>query len=72
MNQIYVEENIAFEIFGYFIKMKMDPKDITIIVTYNKQLNYLRSIMNSETSIITIDKSQGMESKVVILVLGLN
>ena len=43
-----------------------------IITTFNKQLNYIKSILKDTVNVLTIDRSQGCEAKIVILSLSVN
>lgn len=68
-SQNFLEENTVFEIYKSFLNNGIPEKKITIITTFNKQLNYLSNILKN-SNLITIDKSQGVENDVVIVVLS--
>lgn len=50
----------------------LEAREILILTTLNRQKERLKEAFSSETIIMTIDKSQGFEAKVVILILSNN
>ncbi len=70
LNQNYLEENTAIDLYNAMIEIGIDSKDITMITTFNKQMNYISNIINSKSQILTIDKSQGAEGKYIIVILS--
>lgn len=70
LQQSFCEENAVLDFALTLLKIGLSKQDFIIITTFNRQLNYLKSVLKEKARIITIDKSQGMEARVVLLLLS--
>lgn len=65
----YKDEHTAVEVLKALLKGGVSKEDIVIITSFNRQRECIMSSMPDFLNVTTIDRCQGIDSKVVILVL---